>query len=413
MLQIQSPAQRPTSPHPILNLGFRIFFSGGAVFAILTMLLWVFVFMGKTDINVTLINPLYWHAHEMLYGYAIAIIAGFLLTAVKTWTGVMMPYGYRLLGIFSGWAIARLCWMLIGLGGLDTTWSMLILSVAAISDLVFMTWSAWVIIKAVLAVKQYKQMGIITKLVLLTIGNGLCYWGIYSQDMSYVRVGVYLGLYLVLGVVLTIGRRVVPFFIERGISFDGIEEIKVKNSKVLDVLSLVTFLIFMIADVFYPNKYLVTISALGVALVNIVRLLGWYHKAIWHKPLLWSLYLAFIGMCSAFALFAVQPWLGFSHSLAVHALALSGVGMMTVAMMSRVSLGHTGRSIHTPPKSVSIILALMVLAFIFRVVMPLLWVDHYTLWLMIAQSMWIACFGLFCFTYLPILAAPRPDKLFG
>ncbi|MDO5769038.1 MAG: NnrS family protein [Psychrobacter sp.] len=410
MLQIQSPTHQPTSPHPILNLGFRIFFSGGSIFAVLTMLLWVFVFMGKTDIDASVINPLYWHAHEMLYGYAIAIIAGFLLTAVKTWTGVMMPYGYRLLGIFSCWALARICWMLVGAGmGEASIW----FGIAAISDLAFMAWSAWVITKAVLAVKQYKQMGIITKLTLLTIGNGLCYWGIYSQNMDYVRLGVYLGLYLVLGVVLTIGRRVVPFFIERGISFDGSEAVKVKNSKVLDVLSLVTFLVFMIADVFYPNKYLITMSALGVAVVNAVRLLGWYHKAIWQKPLLWSLFLAFVGMCSAFILFALQPWLGFSHSLAVHALALSGVGMMTVAMMSRVSLGHTGRSIHKPPKTVPVILALMVLAFVFRVVIPLLWMDHYTVWLMIAQSMWIACFGLFCLTYLPILTAPRPDKLFG
>ena len=84
MLQIQSPSKRPSSPHPILNLSFRVFFSGGAVFAILIMALWMLVFTGKTQINAVQINPFYWHAHEMLYGYAMAIIAGFLLTAVKT-----------------------------------------------------------------------------------------------------------------------------------------------------------------------------------------------------------------------------------------------------------------------------------------------------------------------------------------
>jgi len=175
----------------------------------------------------------------------------------------------------------------------------------------------------------------------------------------------------------------------------------------------VMFLVFMLVDIFYPNKYLLSISAAGVALVNSVRLLGWYHRGIWQKPLLWSLFLAFVGMCISFVLFAVQPWLGFSHSLAVHALTISGVGMMTVAMMSRVSLGHTGRSIHQPPKMVVPILLLMVCVFIFRVLLPLVAMDYYTVWLMIAQTAWILCFTLFCVTYVPILAAPRPDKLFG
>lgn len=410
MLQIQAPADRPSSPHPILNLAFRIFFSAAGLFAVLTMLLWTFVFTGKTDIDVIAINPLYWHGHEMLYGYTIAVIAGFLLTAVKTWTGMMMPHGYRLLGIFLCWALARVCWALVGMGvGSANIW----LTLAAIGDLAFMVSMTWAIIKAVLAVKQYKQMGIISKLILLTIGNGLCYWGIYSGDMSYVRVGIYLGLYIIIALVLTIGRRVVPFFIERGLSADNAGPIKVKNNKVLDILSLVTFLVFMLADIFYPNKYLITISALSVALVNGIRLLGWYHHGIWKKPLLWSLYLSFLGMCSSFILFAIQPWLNFSHSIALHALALSGVGMMTLAMMARVSLGHTGRSIHQPSKAVPVMFMLMIIVFIFRVIMPLITMDYYLVWLMIAQTSWILCFALFCITYLPMLSRPRPDKLFG
>ncbi|MDY3305784.1 NnrS family protein [Psychrobacter sanguinis] len=410
MLQIQSPSKRPSSPHPILNLSFRVFFSGGAVFAILIMALWMLVFTGKTQINAVQINPFYWHAHEMLYGYAMAIIAGFLLTAVKTWTGIMMPYGYRLGAIFGSWLIARLAWAAMGIGiGTVPAWLIL----ASIFDLLFMGMSAWAIITAVLAVKQYKQMGIVSKLILLTLGNGLCYWGIYSGEQNYLRVGVYLGLYLVMAIVLTIGRRVVPFFIERGLSFDSDQPIKVKNSKLLDVISLGSFLIFMIADLFYPNPYLVTASASIVAIVNTSRLAGWYHHRLWQKPLLWSLFVAFLGMCISFVLFALQPWMDFSHSIAVHALALSGVGMMTVAMMARVSLGHTGRSIHTPPRTLNFIFVLMVLAFVFRVIMPLAAADYYLVWVMLAQAAWIACFILFCVSYLPILAKPRDDGLFG
>ena len=410
MQQIQPPNARPSAIHPFLNLGFRPFFAGGAVFAIITMALWVFVLMGKTDINVTQINPIYWHGHEMLYGYTMAIIAGFLLTAVKTWTGVMMPHNYKLLGIFGCWVLARVAWVLVGLGaGNAITW----FALAAIFDMLFMLSMAYAIFRAVLSVKQYKQMGILAKIALLSVGNGLCYLGIFINDMDYVKVGDYLGLYLIIGLVLTIGRRVVPFFIEKGISFNSNQTVVVKNSRWLDVASLLSFFVFFVVDIFIGNKILLTLSALSVGLVNIVRLLGWYHHGIWHKPLLWSLYLAFLGMCISFFMFAVQPWLGFNHSLALHALAVSGIGMMTVAMMARVSLGHTGRSIHQPPKTVYAMFILMLIVFVFRVIVPLVDIEHYVIWLMIAQSAWISCFALFCISYIPMLVAPRTDGLFG
>lgn len=412
MQSISLPSKPPSSPHPVLNLGFRIFFSMGAVFAMMTMALWSMVFTGHTDINVALLNPFYWHGHEMLYGYTMAIIAGFLLTAVKTWTGVMMPYGYRLLMIFMAWVLARLCWMGYGVG-MFASQPMMPIFAAMIFDMLFMVLMAYYIFRAVLQVKQYKQMGILSKLALLTLGNFLCYLGIIKQDMSITRVGLYLGFYIIIALVLTIGRRVIPFFIERGLSVGGYKNVMVKNSKAQDIASLVLFLAFMLFDLFYPNPYLITVAALGVAIVNFIRLLGWHHRGIWDKPLLWSLYLAFLGMCLSMVLYALQPWLGFSHTLPMHGLALSGIGMMTISMMSRVSLGHTGRSIHQPPKTVYAIFALMVLVFVFRVLLPMVDMSHYMLWIMIAQTAWILSFALFCISYLPLLFKPRPDGLFG
>lgn len=411
MQSINLPSKPPSSPHPILNLSFRIFFSAAAIFAVVTMVLWAFVFTGHTDIDAQTLNPFYWHGHEMIYGYALAVVAGFLLTAVQTWTGVKMPYGYKLLGIFSCWLIARLSWLAFGLGW-DFGLNSLLLYIAAVFDMLFVGLMAWVVFRAVLQVKQYKQMGILAKLALLTLGNGLCYWGIFTHNMTMTKIGIYLGFYLIIGLVLTIGRRVVPFFIERGLAHDGIN-IKVRNSKWQDILSLAFFLVFFIVDLFYANKYLLTITATGVALVNIVRLVGWYHPRIWQKPLLWSLYIAFLGMCLSFVLYALQPWLGFSHSLALHGLSIAGVGMMTLAMMARVSLGHTGRNIHQPPKSVNAMFALMVVVFISRAFLPIVAIEHYLLWIMIAQGAWIACFVLFCISYLPMLSKPRPDGLFG
>lgn len=413
MHSINLPSNPPTSPHPIFNLSFRIFFSAAAVFAIVVMTLWAFVFTGHTNIDTQTLNPLYWHGHEMVYGYALAVVAGFLLTAVKTWTGVMMPHGYKLLGIFVCWLLARLSWLGFGLGidiGMaQSAW----LYIAAVFDMLFIGSMAFVIFRAVLQVKQYKQMGILAKLALLTVGNGLCYWGVMSANMNVTKIGIYLGFYLIIGLVLTIGRRVVPFFIERGLNVGGAKAVTVRNNKVQDIASLLFFFAFFITDLFYPNKYLLTITALGVAMVNMVRLMGWYHRGIWQKPLLWSLFVAFLGMCLSFLLYALQPWLGYQHSIALHGLAIAGIGMMTVAMMARVSLGHTGRSIHTPPKTLNMIFGLMILVFISRVLLPLVDMSHYSLWIMMAQGAWIGCFILFCYSYLRILASPRPDGLFG
>ncbi|MBF0658052.1 NnrS family protein [Psychrobacter sp. NG25] len=417
MQSINLPSKPPSSPHPILNLSFRLFFSAATLFAVVTMVLWAFVFTGHTDIDAQVLNPLYWHGHEMIYGYALAVVAGFLLTAVKTWTGVMMPHGYKLLGIFACWLLARLSWIAFGMGIVVAGNSALLLYVAAVCDFLFIASMAFAIFRAVWQVKQYKQMGILAKLALLMLGNGLCYWGIINADMSIMKTGMYLGFYLIIGLVLTIGRRVVPFFIERGLSTTNAkgvaETVTLYNSKVQDIASLLLFLAFFIVDLFYPHPYLLTITALGVAIVNIIRLVGWYHRGIWQKPLLWSLYIAFLGMCLSFMLYALQPWLGFSHSLAVHGLAISGIGMMTVAMMTRVSLGHTGRSIHNPPKTTTLMYGLMVLVFASRVLLPLVDMSHYLLWIMIAQGAWIACFMLFCISYVPMLARPRPDGLFG
>ena len=101
-----------------------------------------------------------------------------------------------------------------------------------------------------------------------------------------------------------------------------------------------------------------------------------------------------------------------THSIAVR-LALSGIAMMTVAMMTRVSLGHTGRNIHQPPKTVPWMLALLVLSFIARVILPLLNMNLYVTWIMVAQTAWLLCFILFCISYIPILSKQRVDGVFG
>lgn len=387
---------------------------GVGVFACVSMLLWLLILQGVAPFKNAL-NPFYWHAHEMIFGYALAVVAGFLLTAVKTWTNQPMPYGWHLGAIFGAWAISRIMWL-----GLHASPNTAMLIVAWGFDVLFWGMTAFAVIKAVWVARQKRQIGIIAKLILLMFANVSFYVGVLFSHHHTQQMSLHLALYLIIGVVFTIARRVLPFFISKGIGFDnqgkpnGIHMEQV-NSEVLDKLNLVSFFGFVVADLLLNFPMLTALFALCCFVVNLLRLKNWHHPAIWQKPLLWSLVIAFFGMTVSLLLFVISPFvksgLNF-HSLGLHGLALFGIGLMTLSMMSRVSLGHTGRNIHTPPKSLSVMFFMIIISALCRVLMPILGGDYMT-WLLISQIGWILAFGFFFITYVGILTKPRADGLFG
>lgn len=414
LMNIQNTAKRPTSPHPILNLGFRIFFVGSALFAVVAMLLWLAILQGFAPFK-GVINPFYWHGHEMVFGYALAVIAGFLLTAVKTWTNQPMPYGWKLFAIFLPWALARIMWM-----GAHAVPSNAMLVVAFVLDMLFWGLTSFAVIRAVWAARQKRQIGVVAKLTLLYIAQLTFYVGVFTNHLSMQQVSVYAALYLVIGVVFTIGRRVLPFFIVKGISVNndgksnGIN-VKQKNSALLDRVNLVGLFGFIVFDLFVVMPKVAAIFALICFIVNALRLKNWYHAGIWQKPLLWSLVIAFAGMTVSMLIFVVYPFIDSSmnlHALGLHGLALFGVGLMTVAMMARVALGHTGRNIHQPPKTVGAIFILMIVSALCRVLLPMFGGDYMT-WVLVSQVTWVLSFMLFCVSYVGILSKARTDGLFG
>lgn len=414
LMNIQNTAKRPTSPHPILNLGFRIFFVGSALFAVVAMLLWLAILQGFAPFK-GVINPFYWHGHEMVFGYALAVIAGFLLTAVKTWTNQPMPYGWKLFAIFLPWALARIMWM-----GAHAVPSNAMLVVAFVLDMLFWGLTSFAVIRAVWAARQKRQIGVVAKLTLLYIAQLTFYVGVFTNHLSMQQVSVYAALYLVIGVVFTIGRRVLPFFIVKGVSANndgksnGIN-VKQKNSALLDRVNLVGLFGFIVFDLFVVMPKVAAIFALICFIVNALRLKNWYHAGIWQKPLLWSLVIAFAGMTVSMLIFVVYPFIDSSmnlHALGLHGLALFGVGLMTVAMMARVALGHTGRNIHQPPKTVGAIFILMIVSALCRVLLPMFGGDYMT-WVLVSQVAWVLSFMLFCVSYVGILSKARTDGLFG
>ena len=188
-------------------------------------------------------------------------------------------------------------------------------------------------------------MAILSKLVLLGIGNTCFYLGIMGYLEPGVHIAIYGALYLVIGLILTIGRRVIPFFVERGVGY----QVTLFNSRWIDISSLVFFLAFFVSELFLHAPWLSQLTASAMFLITTVRIIGWYTPGIFKTPLLWSLFAALGFIDLGFLLFALQGSTSISPYLPVHAFGIGGIGIMTMGMMARVSVGHTGRNLQAPP----------------------------------------------------------------
>lgn len=398
MINIDQPARH--TGIAILNLGFRPFFTGATVFAVLSMLAWVGMYTFGMPWSQAALPAMLWHAHEMIFGYGMAVIAGFLLTAVKNWTGVQTLHGIPLLLLFLLWLAARLLLLAGGAAGL--VWAAL---VDGLFNLLLVAALAWPIFK----VRQFKQFGILSKVILLMLANLLFYAGVLEIYPWGAQAGMYSGAYLILALIFVMSRRVLPFFIERGVG----QPVTLTNRAWLDGASLFLFLAFWLADIFKPDSLLVAWLAGALCVLHVIRLAGWYAAGIWGKPLLWVLYVAYAAVAIGFALKVAVYVFGISPFIPLHAFTYGGIGLFTLGMMARVTLGHTGRNILEPPATTGWIFVLLLIGSVVRVVLPLLDAAHYLLWIEISQVFWILAFTLFAWVFVPMLWQPRTDGQFG
>jgi uncharacterized protein involved in response to NO len=382
---------------PLFRLGFRPFFLGAGVFAALTMLLWSGIWFGGW--TPTAVPVIAWHAHEMIYGYALAVVAGFLLTAARNWTGRTTATGPALAALVGAWALARLLLLagpdaLIAAAALDCTFNLALLVAVA---------------RPIVAVRQWRQVGVLAKLLLLGLGNAVFYLDALGIAHVDPRLPLHGGIFLLVALILTIAGRVLPGFIERGVRVS----VQVRDPSWASRATLGLFLLFFIAELFVGNPQLVALCAAALALVTARRLVAWHTPALWREPLLWGLYVALLAIEAGFVLYAVAGVVPLPRSLPLHAFAAGGIGLATLAMMARVTLGHTGRNIRRPPPVVAIALALLGAAVVARIGVPLVAPAHYDLGIALAQGLWSAAFGCFVVVYAPMLLAPRPDGADG
>lgn len=374
---------------PFWRLGFRPFFVAGALFALLAVALWAAVLHGLTSPAVPG-GMLAWHRHEMPFGFGLAIIAGFLLTAVQTWTGSPGLSGRPLIALFGLWLAARLAWFF------PVPLAMLIALQLAFIGL-FIAQMARQLITA----RQRNNYPILLVLSLLALCQALTLAGLALGDESLQRRGALAALWLIAVMLSLIGGRVIPFFTQRGL---GRVEAFAAHPW-LDRLLLACGV--LVAALFASGHNLLASPSLAAPFIVLsvlhgLRLWRWHLRGVWRVPLLWSLHLAYawlllatLGMAAWHLGWLTQP------SLANHALAVGAMGGLILAMMARVSLGHTGRALQ-PPQAMAWAFGLLNLGALIRVS-----AGSSGLWL--AALCWAVAFALFAWYYAPMLCRARVD----
>jgi uncharacterized protein involved in response to NO len=379
--------------YPLFALGFRSFFILAGLSAIFLMLLWNAITTGKI-VGSAYFPGYYWHAHEMLIGYSAAVIAGFLLTAVKNWTGLETLSGDKLAGLCLLWLYGRVVPFYA-----EAFPDALI----ALIDFAFLPLLAVHLVSVIVSAKQTRNLIFVGLLGMMALGNALVHAQLLGLSTETADAGLQLIIATIVAMILVISGRVLPFFTERGLH----GTIAIRNQQ-LDILAISFATLVFGLQLVGVSGALLAISATLAALFNGLRVAGWYVPRIWYVPLLWVLYTGYGWIIIGFVLTALAAYNLVSIDLARHAFTLGGIGVLTLGMMARVALGHTGRALKAS-NAMSLAFALLNLAVVVRVLLPAALPSSWTLLIYAATLLWLAAFALFVFVYLPILTQARLD----
>ncbi|MGM0914900.1 MAG: NnrS family protein [Pseudomonadota bacterium] len=382
----------------VARLAFRPFFLLAALFSILSLVVWFAFWHG--DI---LLRPqgglMFWHQHEMLFGFAVAVVAGFLLTAVQNWTGLPSLKGGPLLGLVSLWLAARVLMAFpMGLPG----WL-----VAAV-DLAFLPVVAAVMASLVIRARRWRNLIFLPALGLLTLANLLMHLGVLSGKAELIRPAGHLAVLLITLLMAVVGGRVIAMFTANRLGLTRKPPIPVLEYLSLgSVMAVVVGQLLVALGVALPLELLAGLMLLA-AVANAVRLARWGGQHSWREPLLWGLHLSYAFIPVGLVMWALALLSGSRADAALHALTIGGMGTMMLSMMARVSLGHTARPIRSLP-GIGVALALMVAAALLRSPVLVLFpqITHWTYNLGII--FWCLAYGVFLFHYTGPLLSPRAD----
>lgn len=375
------------------QLGFRPFFLLASLMSALYMLYWLGFQMGILKITGSF-SPMIWHGHEMIFGFSTAVIAGFVLTASQNWSGIRGIHGKKLQLVVTLWVLARTLILTIPQANIIT----------ALIDLSFMPVTGiflWPYFKD--AELKTERVFFIYFLMIMT-GNALVHTEALGITTDTAVKGLTLGLHTIILVILFLGGRVIPFFTESNVS-----KSQPKSFSKLEMLCHVSAWLFLITQFFIPNSIISAFIAFFASISNLFRLKGWYVPRVRKVPILWILHLSYLWIVIGFFMSAFASMGLIPLSIAIHSFTVGGLGAIIYGMITRVSLGHTGRRLKPNPVIVFGYLCLS-LAAINRVILPLFFPKLYYFGIYSSSALWIIAFGIFIWFYSPMLLSPRIDE---
>lgn len=388
--QIQPP---PVPCAPLWRLGFRPFYLLAAAFALLGIPLWLASYQGW--ITAPRHVDVYWHAHEMVFGFALAVISGFLYTAGRNWTGLWTPRGHKLALIAGLWLLGRLAMLLAEP------------KIAAVIDLAFLPVVAWPLYQVLVRAQNKRNLMLLVILALLWIADLMYHGSRLGWLAASPLLAIEAAILLIVMLESVIGGRVIPPF-----TTNAIGQPRATSDPRLDQGVIASTALTLLVWVLPLPGWLVLITASVAAILHLLRLSGWQTRHVVRHPLLWILHLSYAWIPVGLVLLGLSA-VGFvTTSAAFHALAVGSMAGLIVGMITRTVLGHTGRPL-AAGMAETMMYSLILLAAIARVLAAVVSADLYQAFLILSMLCWTATFAVYLAVYGPYLVKARIDGMEG
>jgi uncharacterized protein involved in response to NO len=402
-IEIDTGAQKRRYTGPVFfEYGFRPFFLGAGIQAVLAMLAWMaWITLQQQDagwVGLSIAGPVHqWHAHEMIFGYGLAVVTGFFLTAVPNWTGRQPVRGFLLAILFGLWLFARIA-----------SWTSAWLPPAAVAlpELAFIGMLAYLVAQALLSGWSKRNFVFLPLLTVLFVSAALYHLEAMAITGWTSGIGHLLAIDALIVLVTVIGGRVVPAFTTNVLRREGVEPLPRASDK-RDTVAILMVVAVLVADLVAPGSVATGWVALAAGIAASVRMAGWRAGHVLSSPILWVLHLgyAWLAFGLLFKGFALVTE-AVPEILALHALTIGALGCMTLGVMTRAALGHTGRPLKVP-SAIAVSYLLVSLAAAVRITWPLLEFPFDDAAMLASGLLWSAAFLIFTVVYWPVLTGPR------
>jgi uncharacterized protein involved in response to NO len=385
-----APAAGSAAGLPLLRLGFRPFYLGAAAFGALALPLWLGLWLGQVPLKLQ-VPPMLWHAHEMLFGFAAAVIVGFLLTAGKAWTGLPTPRGAALGALAALWLAARIAAVAAPY------------AIYAVLDVVLLPTVAAIFGTVLLRAGNRRNLPLAGILLLLSLAN-LCF---HLAVLGVIDHSPLQPLHAALGLIVLIecvvAGRVIPNF-----TANATPGLQIAPRPRLGWAAIAATALALALWVFAPSHPLTGAAFLLAGALQLLRQWYWHPMVTRGRPILWILHASYAWLAVGFVLLGCASFGWVSGSLGLHALAVGATGGLIIGMITRTARGHTGRPLELSRAEV-LAYALVMAAAVLRVLLPLVAPQWMAAGITGAALAWSAAFAIYLWIYAPWLARPRFD----